>query len=186
MGPPHAGLGLSATVGGESAFKREGELLRARQPMGKGRTAGDSPTRPPSIIHQGLFVQVICKGFHQTKSRHSENPGEGESTPQHCGIDYKMHHILWTHLYNDDTGKGRKYNIYSRFRLFFFFNFSSFCVCADSWRFTGFSFCGDPINGELRVQDPKKDQFYANKWRQRLQVTRSGSTTILLLHLSFV
>lgn len=68
----------------------------------------------------------------------------------------------------------------------FFKKISSFCVCADSWRFTGFSFCGDPVNGELRVQDPKKDQFYANKWRQRLQVTKSGSTTILLLHLSFV
>lgn len=100
VGPPHSGLWLSATVGGESAFKREGEgeLLILRQPMGKGRTTGYSPPRPPSIISAGLSVQVICRGFHHTKSRHSENDTLKKNAAGHFAIKLKTDQILhlWT------------------------------------------------------------------------------------------
>lgn len=78
VGPPHSGLWLSATVGGEGAFKREGELLRVRQPMGKGRTAGDSPTRPPSIIQEkACLSRSSAKVFHQQLNHIQRTLGGG-------------------------------------------------------------------------------------------------------------
>lgn len=139
MGPPHSGLWLSATVGGESAFKREGEgeLLSLRQPMGRARTTGYSPPPPPSIISAGLSVQVICRGFHHTKSRHSEDDTLKKLAAGHFAISFKTAQILllWTHLCNNDTGKYRKCNVTRiKYLLHLIFYFPR--LCSDSRRFT--------------------------------------------------
>lgn len=85
--------------------------------MGEGRPAGYSPTRPPSIMREGSSVQVICKGFHPTTSRHSENTG-GKTTSQHYGIDYKMICYIYGHICTMTT-LGRVGNTtYVDFRLF--------------------------------------------------------------------
>lgn len=70
VGPPHSGLWLSATVAGESAFKREGEgaQLSLGQPM-----VGAAPQATPRRVHPALAAQACL----------SRSSAEAFITPSH-------------------------------------------------------------------------------------------------------
>lgn len=134
--------------------------------MAKGRPAGYSPTRPPSIIRQGLFVQVLGKGFHQTKPRHSENPEGGKVHPNTLVLaikwtTYSIGRRICTVRALGWVGNKHIYSFWTTLLL------SYFGVCPDSCRFAGLSFSGDPIDGSSEFRPPSRTRLINSKPRRQ-------------------
>lgn len=105
--------------------------------------AGPAPRATPHRLHPPwsalacLSVRVICRGFHHTKSRHSEDDTLKKLAPGHFAITFKTDQILllWTHLCNNDTGKYRKCKV-TRIKYLLHLIFYFPWLCAGSRRFT--------------------------------------------------